>query len=189
MSFKILAINPGSTSTKAAVFEGREPVARFTVRHTTDELGRFDDIAGQLEYRRRLILDEVGTVVPDLKFDAVIGRGGLVKPIPSGVYEVDERMLDDLRCSRYGSHASNLGAMIAAGIAEMSGARAFLADPVVVDEMEEVARITGLAGIGRKSIFHALNQKAVAREYAAGKGVPYESLDLIVAHLGGGISV
>ncbi|MCD8071601.1 MAG: butyrate kinase [Alistipes sp.] len=189
MSFRILAVNPGSTSTKAAVFEGTEPVADFVARHSPEELGRFENIRGQLEYRRRLILDEVAGVVPDLGFDAVIGRGGLIKPIPSGVYEVNERMLEDLASCRYGSHASNLGAMIAAGIAELSGARAFIADPVVVDEKEEVARITGIAGIDRKSIFHALNQKAVARQYAALRGVPYESLNLVVAHLGGGISV
>ncbi|MCL1868279.1 MAG: butyrate kinase, partial [Paludibacter sp.] len=118
------------------------------------------------------------------------GRGGLLHPIESGVYEINEDMLDDLRSCRYGEHASNLGAMLANEIAhQIQHCRAFIADPVVVDELQEVARISGLRQIPRRSIFHALNQKAIARKYAAQKGVPYEELNLIIAHLGGGISV
>ncbi|MCD7969801.1 MAG: butyrate kinase [Alistipes sp.] len=190
MQYRILAINPGSTSTKAALYEGEKTVRHITVRHGADQLAAFPDIASQLGFRKELILQELSADTRALSaLDAVIGRGGLVKPIPSGVYEVNDDMAEDLRSCRYGSHASNLGGLIAREIASETGARAFIADPVVVDELEEVARITGIAGIERKSIFHALNQKAVAREYAASAGRKYEEMDLIVAHLGGGISV
>ncbi len=190
MPFKILAINPGSTSTKVAVYEDTDLVTEIKVDHTTQELSRFDTVADQMDYRKQLIVDALSQkgIRPD-GFDAIIGRGGLLKPIPSGVYEIDGPMLDDLRSARYGAHASNLGALIAESLAGGNAARAFIADPVVVDEMEDIAKLTGLAGIKRRSVFHALNQKAIARGYAARQGVPYESLNLIVAHLGGGISV
>lgn len=190
MAYRILAVNPGSTSTKAAYYTDSEPVAEITVRHTAGELSGFESIAAQLEFRKDLIMEALAERGLDIaELDAVIGRGGLVKPISSGVYEVNEVLLADLRSARYGAHASNLGALLADSISAETGARAFIADPVVVDEMEDVARVTGLKGICRRSVFHALNQKAIARAYAVDRGVPYEELNLIVAHLGGGISV
>ncbi|MCC8019351.1 MAG: butyrate kinase [Rikenellaceae bacterium] len=190
MPYKILAINPGSTSTKVAVYNDTELITEIKVDHTTQELARFDTVADQMDYRKRLITDALSEKgISADGFDAIIGRGGLLKPIPSGVYEIDGAMLDDLRSAHYGAHASNLGALIAESLAGGTAARAFIADPVVVDEMDEIAKLTGLAGIRRRSVFHALNQKAIARSFAARQGVPYESLNLIVAHLGGGISV
>ncbi|MDR1652818.1 MAG: butyrate kinase [Prevotellaceae bacterium] len=188
---KILTINPGSTSTKIAIYENQAPVFTTNISHSVDELLPFHTIAEQFEFRKEKILTSLaknGIATDD--FTIVVGRGGLLRPIESGVYAVNEQMLDDLRTGRYGEHASNLGAMLAYEIARtIPNCRAFIADPVVVDELQDVARISGLPQIPRRSIFHALNQKAVARKYAAQKGVPYETLNIIVAHLGGGISV
>ena len=188
--YKILVINPGSTSTKVAVFEELRPVLEMTLRHSEEELRPFATVIDQLDFRTGIVLDtlhKAGIAVGSL--NAVIGRGGLLKPIPSGVYEVNSAMKSDLENGAYGQHASNLGALIASRIAGTAGVPAFIADPVVVDEMEQVARITGLPQIERRSIFHALNQKAVARLYARRKGRLYEDINLVVAHMGGGISV
>lgn len=190
--FRILVINPGSTSTKIAVFENIKSVLLKTLRHSSEELARFPDIPSQYEFRKEAILNEL--VAADIeieKINAVVGRGGLLRPIPSGVYEVNENMKNDLK-NRSGKqqHASNLGGLIADDIARsLPDARAFIADPVVVDELQDVARITGHPDLPRQSIFHALNQKAVARNYARSVEKKYEDLNLIVAHLGGGISV
>ncbi|WP_462318253.1 butyrate kinase [Marinilabilia sp.] len=190
--FRILVINPGSTSTKIAVFENIKSVLLKTLRHSSEELARFPDIPSQYEFRKEAILNEL--VAADIeieKINAVVGRGGLLRPIPSGVYEVNENMKNDLK-NRSGKqqHASNLGGLIADDIARsLPSARAFIADPVVVDELQDVARITGHPDLPRQSIFHALNQKAVARNYARSVEKKYEELNLIVAHLGGGISV
>lgn len=190
MKYTILAINPGSTSTKVAVFENDKMVEELTLRHTTEELSGFDSVLDQYAFRKDIILDAVKQAGIDINsFDAIIGRGGLVKPISSGVYNVNEALKRDLLSGEYGLHASNLGGLIAGEIAESIGVPAYIADPVVVDELQDVARISGCPEIERLSIFHALNQKAVARVYAAEKGVSYESLNLIVAHMGGGISV
>ena len=187
--YKILAINPGSTSTKVAVYDGEELVTELTLRHSAEEISRYPDIASQFAFRKRIVLEAVCDAGVDLStLDAVIGRGGLVKPIPSGVYEVNDRLKEDL-IHPVGEHASNLGGLIAREIADELGIRAFIADPVVVDELQEEARVTGLAGVSRRSIFHALNQKAMARRYAEEIGRRYEALNLIVAHMGGGISV
>ena len=189
MAYQILAINPGSTSTKAALFEDDKVVLELTLRHSVEEIGRFASINDQLSWRRDLILqalEEKGYKVENLA--AVIGRGGLVKPIEGGVYEVNDLLKNDLlNAQRH--HASNLGGLIADEIARTAGVKAYIADPVVVDEMIAEARYSGLPECPRLSIFHALNQKATARIYAKEVGKRYEDLNLIVAHMGGGVSV
>ena len=191
MNHNILAINPGSTSTKIALFEGHKQVFVTTLRHSSEELSIFEKITDQFEFRKETILNALRENKIELNsIEAVVGRGGLVKPIKSGVYEVNEAMLRDLEIGVGGEHASNLGGLIAHNLAgEIPGCKAFIADPVVVDELEPIARITGHPLFERRSIFHALNQKAIAKSYAASVNAPYESLNLIVAHLGGGVSV
>lgn len=189
-TFKILTINPGSTSTKVAVFENDKELFSTTLRHSSDEIGRYKTILDQLDFRRDVILDAIKQSGIELsELNAVIGRGGLLKPIPSGTYEVNEKMIEDIKERPAGHHASNLGALLAAEIAKLAGVGAYIADPVVVDELQDVARLTGLPELERQSIFHALNQKAVARVYADKIGKPYEELNLVVAHMGGGISI
>lgn len=188
--FRILAINPGSTSTKVAVYEGQKLLTELTLRHSAEEIGKFKRIADQFDFRKNIILDAVGAAGIDIAtLDAVIGRGGVLKPMPSGVFEVNEAMKRDLVTSQRGEHASNLGGLIAADIAESVGIRAFIADPVGVDELDNVARISGLPELPRLSIFHALNHKATARLYAEQVQRPYEELSIILVHLGGGISI
>ncbi|HAQ66041.1 MAG TPA: butyrate kinase [Bacteroidales bacterium] len=188
---RILAINPGSTSTKIAVYEGTKNVFLKTLRHSTDELKPFSNIAGQFQFRKEIIMSELKNAGIEVDtIGIIVGRGGLVKPIPSGVYEVNDSLVNDLIHPVLGEHASNLGGLIALDIAKtISGARAFIADPVVVDELQDVARISGQPEMPRLSIFHALNQKAIARTHARSLNRKYEDLNLIVAHLGGGISV
>jgi butyrate kinase len=187
----ILAINPGSTSTKIAVFENTRSLFLKTMRHSADDLRKFDKIADQLTFRKDLVLQEIKKEKIDLnQIKVVIGRGGLLKPIESGVYMVTERMKEDLLIGYQGEHASNLGGLIADAIAStLPDAIALIADPVVVDELQDVARVTGHPLFERKSIFHALNQKAIARSYAYSINRKYEEMNLIIAHLGGGISV
>lgn len=185
---KILVINPGSTSTKMAIFEDEHQVWAAGAHHPVGELSRFAHVADQYAYRRDFVLGKLHEADIPLQFDAVIGRGGLLKPLCGGVYAVNERMKYDLHHATM-EHACNLGALIAAELAECCGCQAFTADPVVVDEMIPEARISGLPALERRSVFHALNHKAVARRYAASVGRHYEDMNLIVAHLGGGISV
>ena len=187
----ILAINPGSTSTKIAVFEEDTLVFHKNIEHNKDELSQFEKIIDQFLFRKKLVLDELKNRNIQLsEIKAVVGRGGLVKPIESGVYTVNERLLEDLKSGVMGKHASNLGGLIAHDIAfKLPNCLSFIVDPVVVDEMNEVAKVSGCPEIRRKSIFHALNHKAVARMYAASIGKRYEELNLIIAHLGGGVSV
>lgn len=186
---KILAINPGSTSTKIAVYEDTTPRLTLTIRHSVDELSQFPRVIDQFEFRKQLVIEAVENHGIPFKFDAIVGRGGLLKPIPGGVYEVNDAMLDDIAHAMR-SHACNLGCLIASELAAMlPGCRAFMADPGVVDELDEVARITGSPTMPRITIWHALNQRAIARRYAAEQGTRYEALNLIVCHLGGGISV
>jgi len=189
--YKILAINPGSTSTKIAVYKNNKSIFLKNIKHSADDLKGFAKIADQFEYRKEIILKELKEADISIdKISAVVGRGGLIKPIESGVYEVNERMKEDTINCVMGEHASNLGALIADDIAKsIPNARAYIADPVVVDELEDVARIAGHPKFKRVSIFHALNQKAIARIYAKSIDKKYEELNLIVAHLGGGISV
>ncbi len=187
----ILAINPGSTSTKIAVFSGNKEVFLKNIKHSPEDLEGFDKITDQYEYRKEIILSELRAAEINIDLIAiVVGRGGLVKPIPSGVYVVNEAMIADLKVGVQGQHASNLGGLIAYDIARsLSSARAFIADPVVVDELDPIARISGHPLFERVSIFHALNQKAIARQHAKSNSLAYEDLNLIVVHLGGGISV
>jgi len=187
----ILAVNPGSTSTKFALFEEKKLIFEKTLRHSTEELKGFNRITDQFHFRKDLIMKELNVRCKDMReIAAVVGRGGLVKPIESGIYEVNEKMKNDLTAGLLGEHASNLGGLIADDIASsLSGAKAYIVDPVVVDELEPVARISGHPLIDRISIFHALNQKAVARTFAESIGRRYEELNLVVVHMGGGISV
>lgn len=189
MGYKVLAINPGSTSTKVALYDDERPLLELTLRHTPEEISRFTRVADQMDWRRDLILNgvrEKGFDIHDL--DVVIGRGGLIKPIVAGVYEVNEAMKHDLRHAKM-EHACNLGGLIAAEIAEQIGVKAYIADPPVVDEMDEVAHISGLPECPRLSVFHALNHKATARLHCDRVGLVYEHTNLIVAHMGGGVSV
>lgn len=186
---KILAVNPGSTSTKIAVYEDESPVLVRAIRHSAGELAVFQHVIDQFCFRKELVLHELKSNSVPFAFDAVVGRGGLLKPLPGGVYEVNDAMIHDIRHAEH-SHACNLGCLIAAELASLlPDCRAFIADPVVVDEQDDIARVTGSPLLPRLTIWHALNQRAVARRHAAKTGVRYEELDLIVCHLGGGISV
>jgi len=191
VGYKILVINPGSTSTKVAYFEDDRKVWQETVRHNPEELAKFENIADQHEFRKNTILTllkEKGVNLSEI--DAFVGRGGLLHPMEGGTYRVNEKMLDDLRNRPMGQHASNLGALIAYELAKEAGGKpAFIVDPVVVDEMMDIARPTGWPEFQRRSIFHALNQKAVARLWAKEHGRRYEDVRVIVAHMGGGISI
>lgn len=188
---KILSVNPGSTSTKFAVYEDEKLVCLHTIRHSADDLKPFESLLEQHEFRKNLMMDYLvkdGIDITELA--AVVGRGGLVRPLESGVYIVSDKYVDDLKTRYSAEHASNLGGVIAREIAEtIPGCLALIADPVVVDEYQDVARISGLPQIPRRSMFHALNHKAIARKYAAANGTTYEKLNLVVAHMGGGISV
>ena len=187
---KLLIINPGSTSTKIGVFENEASVYEATLRHSIEELAPFAQMTDQYDFRMGIIVAELakaGILVEEL--DAVVGRGGLVKPLTGGTYYVNEAMLHDLRIGLQGQHASNLGGLIANAISQKIGKPAFIVDPVVVDEFMEISRISGHPLIKRRSIFHALNQKAIARQYAKDAGRGYDQLNLVVVHMGGGISV
>ncbi len=188
---RILVINPGSTSTKIAVYQNNTPLFLKSINHSIDQLRQFDHISDQYQFRKDIVLKELEHAEIDLNsISIVIGRGGLVKPIESGIYEVNEAMVNDLLESPLGEHASNLGGLIAYDLAKsLSNARALIADPVVVDEMHDVAKIAGHPKFKRYPVFHALNQKAIARSYALSHDKKYEELNLIVAHMGGGISV
>ena len=190
MSYKLLIINPGSTSTKIAVYEDEREVFEETLRHSSEEIGQFKHVVDQQNFRTEIILEVLEDNKIDIKeMDAIVGRGGVLKPILSGTYNVNDNMLKDLKESVQGEHASNLGAIIANEIANSIGKSAFIVDPVVVDEMEEIARLSGMPELPRKSIFHALNQKAVAKRYAKENSKNYEDINVIVAHMGGGVSV
>jgi len=188
----IIAINPGSTSTKIAIFDQTKVVWQCIIRHSSTQLSLYNNISEQLPFRKQLILEQLDIAEVDWSsLRAVIGRGGMIKPVASGVYLVNELLKEHLRTGFQGQHASNLGGLIAAEIAAMSSHQvpAYIADPVVVDELQPCARISGHPLFERRSVFHALNQKAVARLFARKNKVPYEEINLVVAHLGGGISV
>ncbi|VWX33143.1 butyrate kinase [Exiguobacterium oxidotolerans] len=188
MSERILTINPGSTSTKIGIFEGTEQLFAKTLRHPAEAVG--GPLHAQLEIRRQVVLDVLAQEKIELKtLTAVVGRGGLLRPLVSGTYAVNQEMREDLLSGIFGVHASNLGGLLADEIARTLSIPSFIVDPVVVDELEPIARITGLPELERKSIFHALNQKAVAKRYAKQVEMPYEEMRLIVAHMGGGITV
>lgn len=189
-NIRLLIINPGSTSTKIGVFDNENVKFEETLRHSVDEIGRYEKIYDQYEFRKEIIIDALkNNDISIDSLDGVVGRGGLLKPIEGGTYEVDDNMLKDLKSGYMGEHASNLGGILAYEIAKEINKKAFIVDPVVVDELEDIARISGLKHVERKSIFHALNQKAVARRHANEIGRKYEDLNLILVHLGGGVSV
>jgi len=190
MEYRILAINPGSTSTKIGVYSNEVPLFEQCIRHGRETLDSFETIIDQYEFRKATILETLDTQGINVsKLNAVCGRGGLLRPIQGGTYVVNEAMLADLKMGYSGQHASNLGGILAYEIASALNIPSYIVDPVVVDELDEIARVSGFSLIKRKSIFHALNQKAVARRVASELGRKYEELNLIVAHLGGGITV
>lgn len=183
----VLVINPKNTSSKIAVYKDSKLCFLKTIKYTDEQLAACGSIPGQLEMRKNAILQELkDNDINVNKLQIVVARGGLIKPVKSGVYEVNEQMREDLMKGIMGMHATNLGGLIAADIAAMTNAKAIIADPVVVDEMDDVARISGHPLFKRKSIFHALNQKVVARKYAKSINRKYEDLNLLVVHAGGG---
>lgn len=186
---KFLVVNPGSTSTKIAIFDKKAIVYEKILRHSPEELSVYPRVVDQFSFRKSLILAALQEDQADLStLTCVVGRGGVTKPLAGGTYRINERMCEELRNTNQG-HASNLGALVAKAIADERGLPAFIVDPVVVDEMEPIAKLTGFKGVTRKSIFHALNQKAVARKAAAQLQKEYQDCRFIIAHLGGGISV
>ncbi|MGG7161763.1 butyrate kinase [Clostridium baratii] len=190
MSYKLLIINPGSTSTKIGVYEDEREILEETLRHSSDEIGKYPTIVEQLDFRKDVILKVLEEKNFDIKtLNAVVGRGGMLKPIPGGTYEVTDALVEDLKKGVQGQHASNLGGILAKEIGNELNVPSFIVDPVVVDELEEVARISGVPELPRKSKFHALNQKAVAKRFGKESGKGYENLNLIVTHMGGGVSV
>ncbi len=190
MAVRSLIINPGSTSTKIGVFEDETLLFEETLRHSTEEISQFAAIVDQKDFRKKIITDLLAEKNFDMKsLDVVVGRGGMLKPIPGGTYAVTDELLNDLRIGVQGQHASNLGGIIAREIGDGLGIPSFIVDPVVVDELQPVARFSGIPELPRTSVFHALNQKAVAKRYAKEAGKPYEALRLIVVHMGGGVSV
>ncbi len=187
---KSLIINPGSTSTKLGIFEDETLISEETLRHTTEEISQFEKIVDQLDFRKEMILNFLESAGQDIKsFNVIVGRGGLLKPIPSGTYAVTDKLVEDLENAVGGEHASNLGGILAKAIGDEIGVPSYIVDPVVVDELDDVARLSGVPELPRVSVFHALNQKAVAKRYAKEIGKPYDLLNLIVVHMGGGVSV
>ena len=190
MAIKSLIINPGSTSTKIGVFEDETLLFEETLRHSTEEIAQYASIVDQKDFRKNIILDLMKEKDFDMKsLDVIVGRGGMLKPIPGGTYAVTDSLLEDLKAGVQGQHASNLGGILAREIADAIGIPSYIVDPVVVDELMPIARYSGVPELPRISIFHALNQKAVAKRYANEKGAAYDSLRLIVVHMGGGVSV
>ena len=190
MGLKSLIINPGSTSTKIGIFEDENLLFDETLRHTTEEINSYESIFAQKDFRKNIILNFLKEKNFDINsLDFVVGRGGMLKPIPGGTYEVTDALLEDLKIGVQGQHASNLGGILAREIGDSLKIPSYIVDPVVVDEMEDIARYSGCPKLPRVSKFHALNQKAVAKRYAKEAGKKYEDLNLIVVHMGGGCSV
>lgn len=190
MAIKSLIINPGSTSTKIGVFEDETLLFEETLRHSTEEIAQYASIVDQKDFRKQIILDLLDKKNLDIKsLQVVVGRGGMLKPIPGGTYAVSDELLHDLKIGVQGQHASNLGGILAREIGDSIGVPSFIVDPVVVDELIPIARYSGVPELPRTSVFHALNQKAVAKRFAKEQGKAYDSLNLIVVHMGGGVSV
>ena len=190
MSYRILVINPGSTSTKIGVYEDEQLLFDKTLRHSAEDIAQFKTIAAQKDWRRDLVMRALREQGIDARtLSAVSGRGGLLRPIRGGTYAVNDNMVTDCTIGIQGQHASNLGGLIAREIGDELGIPSYIVDPVVIDEMADVARYAGHPLFQRVSIFHALNQKAVAKRFAKEQGKKYEELNLIVCHMGGGVSV
>ncbi len=190
MAIKSLIINPGSTSTKIGVFEDETLLFEETLRHSTEEIAQYASIVDQKDFRKQIILDLLDKKNFDIKsLQVVVGRGGMLKPISGGTYAVSDELLHDLKIGVQGQHASNLGGILAREIGDSIGVPSFIVDPVVVDELIPIARYSGVPELPRTSVFHALNQKAVAKRFAKEQGKAYDSLNLIVVHMGGGVSV
>ena len=190
MAIKSLIINPGSTSTKIGVFEDETLLFEETLRHSTEEIAQYASIVDQKDFRKEIITNLLASKDFDIhSLNMVVGRGGMLKPIPGGTYAVTDELLHDLKIGKQGQHASNLGGILAREIGDSIGVPSFIVDPVVVDELCDVARYSGVPELPRTSVFHALNQKAVAKRYAKENGQAYDSLNLIVVHMGGGVSV
>ena len=190
MAVKSLIINPGSTSTKIGVFEDETLLFEETLRHSTEEIAQYASIVDQKDFRKEIITNLLKSKDFDINsLNMVVGRGGMLKPIPGGTYAVTDDLLEDLKIGKQGQHASNLGGILAREIGDSIGVPSFIVDPVVVDELCDIARYSGVPELPRTSVFHALNQKAVAKRYAKECGKPYDSLNLIVVHMGGGVSV
>ena len=190
MSVKSLIINPGSTSTKIGVFEDETLLFEETLRHSTEEIAQYASIVDQKDFRKEIIINLLNEKNFDINsLNMVVGRGGMLKPIPGGTYAVTDDLLEDLKIGKQGQHASNLGGILAREIGDSIGVPSFIVDPVVVDEMMPIARYSGVPELPRTSVFHALNQKAVAKRYANETGKAYTDLNLIVVHMGGGVSV
>lgn len=188
--YRILVVNPGSTSTKIAVYDNEKEVFATAIFHSAEQVRKYNSIYDQYEFRKEVILGALKKEgIPLESLNAAVGRGGNMKPVISGTYEINEQMLEDLRLGIMGHHASNLGAKIVQEIANQLGIEAYIVDPVIVDEMEDIAKISGMPQIQRKAKDHPLNQKAVARRAAAELGGEYQKLNFLVAHLGGGISL
>lgn len=190
MFHRILVINPGSTSTKVGVYINEQPLCVSTIRHTVEELMQYEQIIDQHDFRQQLVIDWLKANDIPFEFDAIIGRGGLIKPIPGGVYRVNRKMVYETYYALR-KHACNLGCIIAYELAkqQQNGCKAYIADPVTVDELLPEARVSGSPLMPRLAIWHALNQRAIARRYASEIGSQYEDLNLIICHLGGGISI
>ena len=190
MSIKSLIINPGSTSTKIGVFEDETLLFEETLRHSTEEIAQYATIVDQKDFRKEIILNLLKEKNFDINsLDVCVGRGGMLKPIPGGTYAVTDDLLNDLKIGKQGQHASNLGGILAREIGDSIGKPSFIVDPVVVDELEPTSRYSGVPELPRTSVFHALDQKAVAKRYAKEIGKSYDELNLIVVHMGGGTSV
>ena len=190
MAIKSLIINPGSTSTKIGVFEDETLLFEETLRHSTEEIAQYASIVDQKDFRKQIILDLLKEKNFDIKsLQVIVGRGGMLKPIPGGTYAVRDALLEDLKIGKQGQHASNLGGILAREIGDSIGVPSYIVDPVVVDELMPISRYSGVPELPRTSVFHALNQKAVAKRYAKEQGKAYDSLNLIVVHMGGGVSV
>lgn len=190
MAVKSLIINPGSTSTKIGVFEDETLLFEETLRHSTEEIAQYASIVDQKDFRKDIIINLLKEKNFDIhSLNMVVGRGGMLKPIPGGTYEVSDELLEDLKIGKQGQHASNLGGILAREIGDSIQVPSYIVDPVVVDELEPTSRYSGVPELPRTSVFHALNQKAVAKRYAKETGKAYDSLNLIVVHMGGGVSV
>lgn len=186
----VLVINPGSTSTKVSLFKGYENVIQQNINHSSEEISKYEKIYDQLDMRKNTILSWMNENGYDTsQLIAVVGRGGLLRPMPGGTYKVTETMIEDLKIGVQGDHASNLGGLIAKSIGDIENIDSYIVDPVAVDEFEDIARVSGIPDIERRSLGHALNIKAVGRRVAQSLGKNFDEINMIVAHLGGGISI